>query len=299
LNTTEWFEFRCYTVLSLREAIINRLFEMGAEGVSEEELTGVGLSPVRAFFKTDFLQTVQREMGLYLNSLKELFPEAPSPTFDVRKVENENWAESYKQYYQPQRLTNRLYLQPKWNVDHEVPSDMLPVVMDPGQAFGTGLHSSTRLCLKMLQHAVDVYLSPHSISLLDVGTGSGILSIAAERFEIGKIIAIDNDPLAVEVAEENRVLNHCTNMKVAATPLSQLSETFDIVVANILMETHRELFPLYLKALKPRGQLILSGVLGSQRGDLFELVQSNGMRVEVSSLLQEWVAVLATNTSTI
>jgi ribosomal protein L11 methyltransferase len=178
-DATEWFEFRCYAATPLKDAIVNRLFEMGAEGVTEEEsLTpNTASAPVRAFFRGQDSAVVEKEMQEYLTSLHVLFPESAVSTYAVKEVEKENWADTYKQFYKPQRLTNRFFLQPKWNILADIPADTIPIIMDPGQAFGTGLHASTKLCIKMIQHAVKTYLRPNQITMLDIGTGTGILAI--------------------------------------------------------------------------------------------------------------------------
>jgi ribosomal protein L11 methyltransferase len=293
----EWFELKIFSPASHKEALTNRLFEMGAQGVTEEEKSKNTDDSIKAFFTHDLREGLESEIDAYLGSLAEIFPEVPALRYEITDVKMENWADRYKEFYKPQRLTNRFFLQPKWNIDASFPSGMIPIVMDPGQAFGTGLHASTRLCVKMIQHAIDSYVSAKKISLLDVGTGTGILAIAAEKLRVGRVVAIDNDPLAVEVAIENCEGNGCHGIELSDTPLENIPEMFDIVVANILLETHRELFRYYVDRLNPRGQLILSGVLGSNYRELKELLAGHGFRVEISSHLQEWVAVMAVRNS--
>jgi len=284
-----WFELILSVPEPLRESVVNRLFELGAEGVKEED----SLTPPRV---TGFFQETQRshvsvEMGPYLDSLSDLFPGLPRVRMEFRELAQENWSDRYKEFYKAQKLTSLFFLKPAWDKNTEVPSHMIPIVLEPGQAFGTGLHATTRLCISLIQVAVELYARPAMIRLLDVGTGTGILAIVAAKLHVGQVIGIDNDPIATEAARENIILNEVPQIEISDLLLDKISGPFDVIVSNILLETHRELVAHYARLIKPGGQLILSGVLGNQKRQLVDAMKAYGLVEEFSDTLQEWAAV--------
>jgi ribosomal protein L11 methyltransferase len=165
--------------------------------------------------------------------------------------------------------------------------------MDPGQAFGTGLHATTRLTLQLFERSLGYYLDASRLSLIDVGTGTGILAIAASKLGVGKITAVDVDPIAVETAHENFQTNHTTEIALSDTPIQNIHEKFDIILANILLETHMELLKEYKRLMKPRGHLILSGLLAWQKAPILAALKKEGFITEVIDHLQDWLGVYA------
>jgi ribosomal protein L11 methyltransferase len=284
-----WFEIKFTIVEVLREPVINRLFELGAEGVAETDAYPYPM--ITAYFEDKGRDKIVLEMTLYLDSLADMHSELPPVKWEVRDLELENWAERYKQFYQAQKLNELFFLVPAWDTTTKIPDQMIPIHMEPGQAFGTGLHASTRLAIELVQRAVDLHALPDPLKLMDVGTGSGILAIAAEKLGVGEVWAIDNDPLALTVAEENIKRNNCTKVKILTELLPEMKENCDIIVSNILLETHRELAPHYARLIKPGGQLVLSGLLASQRRDVDAIFLSLGFVQETAENFQEWGAV--------
>ncbi|MEM6730688.1 MAG: 50S ribosomal protein L11 methyltransferase [Myxococcota bacterium] len=173
--------------------------------------------------------------------------------------ENTDWAERWKDFFEPLELSPRFWVIPSWRKEYEVPDEAIQLFIDPGMAFGTGQHATTALCAEL----IDRRLRPNTHqSLFDVGTGSGILAIAAAKLGVARILGIDIDPEAVEVAKENARLNDVDgSIELSDRLVQDVHERFDWVVANILAAPLIQLAPHILKCLVPGGQLVLSGLL--------------------------------------
>lgn len=288
MNTTKWLEIRLHVPEAQKDSVSNRLFELGASGVSEGS-DGQG-SYVSAFFDSGERDALEREMSSYLVELTRIFPDQPPAKLDLIPLADENWAERYKEFYRPQALGRAFYLVPAWERGIPVPEGRIPIFLEPGQAFGTGLHPSTQLSLGLMERAIEDAPAPAKVRLIDVGTGSGILAIAAAKIGVKDITAIDIDPIAVRAAEENSVMNGCPDIHLSADEIGVFSGIFDIVVANILLETHRALLSEYRRLLRPGGQLILSGLLGNQRAEIQALCAAESFVLEESESMQEWIA---------
>jgi ribosomal protein L11 methyltransferase len=189
-------------------------------------------------------------------------------------------------------LTDLFFLRPQWDSITPIPKGMIPIVMDPGQAFGTGLHPSTRLCIKTLQSHLLDNIHREQVNCLDVGTGTGILAFVAYHLGVQKVVGIDNDPVAVEVAIENMGLNQIQGVELSTTPIQNIAPYFEFVISNILLETHRELANEYRRLIPQGGLLLLSGLLGYQRKELLEFILPLGFTVLESKNFQEWASFL-------
>ena len=175
-------------------------------------------------------------------------------------VDEEDWAEAWKEYFWPLKVGRRVVVKPTWREYAPEPEDLV-LEIDPGMAFGTGTHPTTALCIQMLE----AHLAP-GMSLLDVGTGSGILMIAARKLGAGRIFGVDTDPVAVTVAEKNLRLNGISDFDLAAGSLSGVQGRFDLVAANILSEVILALLPDIHRVLGPKGIFIGSGII-QENGD--------------------------------
>jgi ribosomal protein L11 methyltransferase len=182
----------------------------------------------------------------------------------------EDWANNWKQHFPPLRIGKRFVIKPTWEDFAPQPADIL-IELDPGLAFGTGTQPTTRMCLEMLEGIIygdPPFLPPVAVetqTLLDVGTGSGILSIAAAKCGVTGINAIDIDQRAVSVTAENLALNQVARyVSVSDTPLDCVTGTFGIVVANIIAEELVKLSLQLVEKVIPGGHLILSGILAER-----------------------------------
>ena len=172
--------------------------------------------------------------------LKEIFSQREDVvyTFDIYSYDEEDYQNAWKNYLYPEKISERFVVKPTWR-EYEPEEDELVIELDPGRAFGTGSHSTTSLCVKLMENEINEENSKE-LSLLDVGTGFGILMLAAAKLGVKDIVGVDIDELAVEVAQENLILNGVEreNFRVLKGDLISVIEDkkFDIVVANILAD---------------------------------------------------------------
>ena len=183
------------------------------------------------------------------------------PPFTPETVAEQNWVQLTQSQFDPIRITDRLWIVPSW---HEAPdADAINIELDPGMAFGTGSHPTTRLCLEWLCEAV-----VPGCSVLDYGCGSGILGIAAAKLGAGEVVGIDIDEKAVDAARDNAARNHAAlRLQHSAVPVG---DAFDLVVANILTNPLCVLAPAISARVAPGGRVALSGVLETQAAQVIE-----------------------------
>ena len=204
----------------------------------------------------------------------------------VREVDDAGWADGWKEHYVAQRI-GRLVVVPSWLQDEPLRSDELPIVLDPGMAFGTGLHPTTRGCLELLQA-----VSPMPPRVLDVGTGSGILAIAALRLGASSVHGIDTDPVATEVARANADRNGLAGRftATAGTLPSEPTERFPLVLANLVAAVLVDLAPRLAAHLAPAGTLLASGIIAPRAGEVIGALRAAGLDVVTRRDDDEWVS---------
>jgi ribosomal protein L11 methyltransferase len=205
----------------------------------------------------------------------------------IRFVAEEDWAHAWKQYFKPQHIGEQIVIKPSWEEYEAKPTDIV-IEIDPGMAFGTGLHATTRLCLCELER----YVTP-GMQLADVGTGSGILAVAAIKLGAAGVIATDNDPLAVKIALENIVLNGVEGKVSAVESSVPPAGQFDIVVANILADVILGMRELLKDAIKPGGLLIASGIINERAEDVRKGLVQAGFILQETTNEGDWVAIRA------
>jgi len=191
---------------------------------------------------------------------------------NVAELPDQDWGESWKKGLGPIAV-GRVFVRPSW-VAARAPPGAVEVVLDPGMAFGTGSHPTTALCLAALS---DLLISTPGASVLDVGTGSGLLAIAARKLGAGHVRGNDDDPVAVSVARENAARNGA-EVELGEEPLAAIPGGFDVVVANILANTLIELAAEIARHLMPGGVAIVSGILGPQEEEVRAAYRRAGLR---------------------
>jgi ribosomal protein L11 methyltransferase len=203
-------------------------------------------------------------------------------------VDEEDWSESWKTYFKTEKISEKMVIKPTWRQYH-AKKDEIILEIDPGMAFGTGTHPTTSLCLNMLEK----YLKPGD-SFLDVGTGSGILSIAAAKLGAQKITGIDNDDVAVEVAKSNLLQNKIekkTFRIVTGNLVDMIHERYDLVVSNILSEVILDLLDHIKKVLVKGGIFMASGIIVKHKAPVVEKMIKSGFRILEIRTKEDWVSI--------
>lgn len=213
-------------------------------------------------------------------------------TITCRHVDEEDWAESWKAFFFPQEISRRLVVKPTWH-DYAPQPGQLVIDIDPGMAFGTGTHPTTALCMAMLEN----YVQPGR-SVLDIGTGSGILLIAAAKLGAGQLAGVDLDPDAIHIARQNLVRNAVSQDQftlVNGHLLSMVDGTYDIVVANILAEVIIDMVDHVGRVINPGGILICSGIIEVFQSGVIKKMNACGFSILEIQKQGDWVAIAGHN----
>ncbi|MBE7550444.1 MAG: 50S ribosomal protein L11 methyltransferase [Anaerolineales bacterium] len=230
-----------------------------------------------------------REIELMLTLIGQALP-GGLPVPRLQFVGKSDWAESWKAHFHPVRVGRSFVIKPSWR-DYAPAADDLIIEIDPGLAFGSGLHPTTQLCLKILE---DMPLPGKT--LFDVGTGSGILALAALKLGIARVRAVDIDDIAVRVTQENFERNGYPQSAEAEVAVGSAGDAggrqWDIVVANILANTIIELLPDLKAALAPGGSLILSGIIAEQEASVAVAAAGHRLRLSERQVEEDWIALV-------
>jgi ribosomal protein L11 methyltransferase len=253
----QWLAVSLLVPKDFVEAISNFLIEQGATGIEEvdEDLRGRRL-------KTYFLENGREKKALqalhrYLKSLQTINPEISRTPIETTLLPEQDWGENWKKFFRPVQVTSKFVVKPPWS-SRRVKKSQISVDITPGMAFGTGTHATTKLCIRALEER----LKKKGLIVLDVGTGSGILSIAAARLGAAEVLGLDNDGVAVETARENVMQNRVSDIvKIRKGSIGDARKRFDVVVANIDPRRLRRMRRPLIHHLRSRGFLILSGIL--------------------------------------
>ncbi|QTA88994.1 50S ribosomal protein L11 methyltransferase [Desulfonema magnum] len=205
-----------------------------------------------------------------------------------REIDEEDWAESWKAYFWPEKITKTIVVKPTWREYFPLENEIV-LEIDPGMAFGTGTHPTTALCLRMIEN----YLKPGD-SFLDIGTGSGILMVAAAKLGADKVCGSDSDEVAVEVARKNLILNRINTERfglLTGNLADEVEDQFDLVTANILSQVIVVLLDSVKKTLKKNGIFICSGIIEKNKDTVVEKMKAVGFRILEIQTDQEWVSI--------
>lgn len=290
----QWLKITVHTDPALTDAIEDFMMGISDAGVELTVDQPGETTLINGYFdksRADQTETegITKQLSGYLQELAEIF-EVATPTMTSTFIEDEDWSATWKEHFKPFAIIPGLVIAPTWEEYHGKENEKV-IVMDPGMAFGTGHHATTSLSLQLLRDA----LAKHSaISVLDVGTGTGILGMAAALFGATTVVAIDNDPEAVSAASDNCARNNLQRiMEVAGTPLSSLSDPFSLVIANIVHDVLLELAPDLARLTADGGQLILSGILsGPQVASIVSCFTHLGFSLNRQEQQKEWAALL-------
>jgi ribosomal protein L11 methyltransferase len=210
----------------------------------------------------------------------------------IRYAEDEDWATAWKQYFKPVKLGQRLVVKPSWE-EYAAAADEIVLELDPGMAFGTGGHPTTRLCLLALEDRI----TP-GMTVADIGTGSGILSLAAAKLGASRVRATDVDPLPRKIARENVALN-ALDAQIDVLEMDDFdaqARDCDLIVANIVARTIIELAPSVAARLKPQGIFIAAGIVEDYHEAVLEALREAGFTVEDTKRDDIWVCLVSRHT---
>ncbi len=220
--------------------------------------------------------------------LSQIYP-LPAPEF--RELAEDDWANAWKKHFGKRggvlRVGQRIVIKPTWQ-EHQARPDEVVIELDPGMAFGTGLHPTTQMCLRALEE----HLKPGD-KVLDLGTGSGILAIAAAKLGAGSVLALDNDPLAVRAARANVQSNGVQNLvAVEHGSLDKAAEEFELVLVNILARVIIELAAQGLvDRVRPTGLMIAAGLIEEQEAEVAAALREHGLEIVERQQEKDWVLV--------
>ena len=266
------------------------LMSAGSAGVANDIGAHDEITAVIGYLPEDErLAPKLRQVNTALTLLPSLGIGGVSGEAVVTLIEEEDWATAWKQFFKPLRVGRRLVVTPPWEAPDLAPGDHA-LVIDPGMAFGTGAHATTRLCLAALED----YLNSDEIRrVADIGTGSGILAIAAKKLGAQYVLATDVDPLAVRIARRNAGANEVViDARNAADADSPLQQPFDLLVANILAGTLIELAGEFAGAVRPGGIYIASGIIEERENDVRFYTEAEGFQPLETRREGEWVALV-------
>ena len=254
-----------------------------AFGVSVEYISG----GIRIYLDSARFADENERVRQIVNSAPAL-PDEGEIGLAVSEIPDEDWSRTWKEHFKSLRVGRRFLVSPTWEAVHGDPERLI-IRIDPGRAFGTGHHESTRLCLEWLE-SCQFALGPARMSLLDLGTGSGILAIGAALLGFRKVVGIDNDPEAIETAKENIMLNGLSEKirLLCATP-EGVSGSFDVVISNIECKPLIRMSETIASKVRDEGLLALSGILIEQADEVSAEYEKRGLGLTGVKTAEEWV----------
>jgi len=296
METKDWYKLTFLIESDSEEIIIWKLNELGIFSFSFEYLIkNKNKKEVNIWLpiddwgessRSDFEKIISKLLNI--NATKNQF-------FEWSIIKEEDWLTSWKKYWSPELVGNHFLILPCWINLNEKFKDKQIIKIDPGAAFGTGSHPSTYLCLEKMEN---IFFSDKKI--LDIGSGSGILSVAARLLGAKEIYAVDNDYLAINSTKSNFQLNF-GDLNNLNTYLGSFNEVifknqlkqFDFVLCNILAEVIKEMIPNIYKCLRNNGEVIFSGILNSQKDEIIKILIQNDLKLLDVSTRKDWACISA------
>jgi len=295
----DWLEIEIAVPAAATELLGQALLELGSSGVTilEQSLDTFedpgelplpeGEIRVRAYFPgTQEPKALRMRIEQCLSRLKTYYSDLVPALPTCRRLASENWAQDWQQHFPPFEVGDRLLIRPSWS-ERPVPAGSEVLTLDPGQAFGTGTHATTALCLEVIARLADSVHPPRRV--LDVGSGSGILAMAAAALGAHLVLACDIDPEALRVTRSNVQLNALDDQVVVVDqPLEGIDGRFDLVLANILAGENIRLAPEFLRKMLPDSHLVLSGILNDQEDDIIRAYQALPLTLAETNRREGW-----------
>ena len=303
----KWKKFKIKTLTDAEDIIISTLYDIGLEGAQIEDKVPLTAMEKEQMF-VDILPDGPEDDGIaylsfFVEEVKEeleslrMFCEIGEGSIAVEETEDIDWINNWKKYFK-QFYVDDILIIPSWEEVKEEDKDKMIIHIDPGTAFGTGMHETTQLCIRQLKK----YVTPET-ELLDVGTGSGILSIIALKMGAKHAVGTDLDPCAVPAVEENKEVNgiipESFDMMIGNIIDDKEVQDkvgygcYDIVVANILADVLVPLTPVIVNQMKPGAVYITSGIIDDKEQTVVDAVKAAGLEILEVTYQGEWVSVTA------
>lgn len=317
-----WHEITIRTAEEAIEMITNYFHEHGAGGVTIEESGSLnrprdtslgqwyelplnnipeGEAVIQAYYsEPDKVAGIVKGLEAFIAELRTYPIDVGAAEISTKEVKEEDWANGWKQYFKPIAITDRMIVKPTWEPYEAQPGEII-LELDPGMAFGTGTHATTSLCLRTLEQTIKP-----GMKVIDVGTGSGILAIAAAKLGAESVLALDLDPVAVSSAAENVKINgmedqievvHSDLLQILKSDTAAESSKFQLpatlVVANILAEIILLFVQDVYDALESGGIYVASGIIGKKQEDVRQGLEQAGFRVDRVEIDEDWVVIVA------
>ena len=300
METKDWYKLTFLIESDSEEIIIWKLNELGIFSFSFEYLIkNENKKEVNIWLPVDDWGDSSRcDFEKIISKLLNI--NAPeNEFFDWSIIKEEDWLTSWKKYWAPELVGNHLLILPCWMNPNEKFKDKKIIKIDPGAAFGTGSHPSTYLCLEKMEN-----ISFSDKKILDIGSGSGILSVAARLLGAKEVYAVDNDYLAINSTKSNFQLNF-GDLNNLSTYLGSFNEVilknqlkqFDFVLCNILAEVIKGMIPNIYKCLRNNGEVIFSGILNSQKDEIIKILIQNDLKLLDVSTRKDWACISAQKAS--
>ncbi len=300
METKDWYKLTFQIESDSEEIIIWKLNELGIFSFSFEYLIkNENKKEVNVWLPIDdWGENSRSGFEKIISKLLNINP-SKNQFFDWSIIKEEDWLTSWKKYWSPELVGNHFLVLPCWINLSEKFKDKQVIKIDPGAAFGTGSHPTTYLCLEKMEN---ILFSDKKV--LDIGSGSGILSVAARLLGAKEVCAVDNDYLAINSTNTNFQLNF-GNLKYLNTYLGSFNEVilknqlkqFDFVLCNILAEIIKEMIPNICKCLRNNGEVIFSGILNSQKDEIIKILIQNNLKLLDVSTRKDWVCISAQKTN--
>jgi ribosomal protein L11 methyltransferase len=272
-----YYELTIRSSEKIQEALIHRLLELGCLGVFEQDDSFI------AYFPDSLdINTITNELRLMQTILKKAEP-ARVLTFDHALLPEQDWNESWKKGFVPIEVGKQFTILPPW----EKPTvNRINLIIDPGMAFGTGHHETTRSCLLLMEKNSDLSAKK---SFLDIGTGTGVLAIAASKIGFQRIIGVDTDPLAVEAARKNIEFNKVYNVEIREGDITRVQGRFDLITANLFSTLLVQSASAISYHLNTHGIAILAGMMIGQQDEVIAEMEREGLSLAEQTSHGKWV----------
>ncbi|HET7615440.1 MAG TPA: 50S ribosomal protein L11 methyltransferase, partial [Bacillales bacterium] len=273
-------------LVKLWDTTFGKTYELNPEDYPDDGVLIKAYLPVNSFLG----ETVD-EIKEAVNNLMLYDIDIGRNTVSISEVNEEEWATAWKKYYKPVKISNKITVIPTWE-EYDPAEGEVVVELDPGMAFGTGTHPTTRMCIQAVEKVVKT-----GDRMIDVGTGSGVLSIAAAKLGVSRVTAFDLDDVAVKSARLNVKLNKVQDIVTVKQNnlLDHVEETADVITANLLAEILLRFPEDAARVTKPGGYFIASGIIKAKGRQVEEALTAHGFTIAEKLQSEEWIALIAKN----